>query len=204
MKNFFGYMTLPLGLLVLGLLAQSLISHRTGHAQDSDNRTFDTPEQIRQSQAKAWLQLAELQLEARLAANKKIPNLYTEKELRRYRTNVNVAKSRLALVQKNGDVVELYRQLAREQAKVARTDYEESIKANTLKAGTYARYETEIEELRLKAEIAELRLAMWEQPEANLLSIMDHVHWQLEQLSEEVLELQKRFEQLELRGAAKN
>ncbi|HIE99484.1 MAG TPA: hypothetical protein EYG03_12055 [Planctomycetes bacterium] len=54
-----------------------------------------------------------------------------------------------------------------------------------------------IKEFRLKAEVAELRMAIWNNPETNVLSLLDHMHWQLERVSEEVLDLQKRVDKLE-------
>ena len=56
----------------------------------------------------------------------------------------------------------------------------------------------EMAELRLKSEIAKLRLEIWSHPGTNVLSLMDHMHWQLERVSEEVLDLQRRVDKLEL------
>jgi hypothetical protein len=81
---------------------------------------------------------------------------------------------------------------------LAKEEYQKFLKAREAKLADPILYNKhELNELRLKAELAKLRFAIWSEPESNMLSIFDQVHWQLERLSEEVLELQRRFEILE-------
>lgn len=147
--------------------------------------------------AETYLELAEVQLEKRLNANKKVPGVYSKREIDRSRMNVAVAKEQLLLVTApEGDAILLHAKHAQEQAIVTDADYQRALKANAVFAGTYS--ELLIKELRLEAEVAELRVAIWSNPKTNVLSLLDHMHWQLERVSEEVLDLQKRVNKLEV------
>lgn len=110
--------------------------------------------------------------------------------------NVAVAKEQLRLVKvPDGDAIQLHLKYAQEMASAAAGDYQRAFKAKAAFDGAYS--DLQIRELRLKAEVAQLRLAIWSNPGINLLSLLDHMHWQIERVSEEVLDLQKRVEKLE-------
>lgn len=168
---------------------------RPGQTQTESEAGPDGQDKIRERHAALCLELAEIQLEKRLELNRRMPDLFTEEELRRYRMNVNVAKRHLVAVHRDGDALEIHLQHAREQADVAQAKYRDAMKAVEKMPNVYSKYE--MAEFRLQAEIAKLRMEIFEHPENNVLSMMDHVHWQLERVSEEVLELQRRIDKLE-------
>lgn len=181
--------------LIAVALLGTLCIGRTLSAQDQEGSPAKDHEILRIRHAQACLELAESRLEHRLDINNRRPGFYTEKELRRYRQDVAVAKRHLATI-RSGDAVQVHLQHARELADVAKVDYQDALEVSAEKPGAMTKHQ--MNELRLKAEIAELRLAIWSHPEANVLSLMDHLHWQLERLSEEVLELQRRLDKVEL------
>ena len=182
-------------LVVCTLCCAMWVAIRTEFTQASKQLAAEAPDQIRVRHAEACLELAELQWQSRLAQNRRVPNTFHEKELRRYEMNVAVARERLAAAKTKGDVIGIQLEHAKQKAEVATADYEE---AKAVRQSTPDMYsDQEMDELRLKAEIAQTRYAIWNHSKANLVSLMDHMHWQLEQVSEEVLEIQRRVEKLE-------
>ena len=146
--------------------------------------------------AEAYLELAEVQLEMLLNANRKLARTYSKREINRARVNVAVAKEQLRLVtEPEGDAIQLHLKYAQEMAGVAAADYQRALKAKAALDGAYS--DLQIQELQLKSEVAQLRLAIWSNPGTNVLSLLDHMHWQIERVSEEVLDLQKRVKKLE-------
>ena len=147
--------------------------------------------------AEAYLKLAEVQLELQLNATRTSPEAFSEREIDRSRMNVAVAREQLRLVSTpKRDAIQLHLKHAQEQASVADGDYQRALKAQASFVGTYS--DLTMKEFQLKAEVAQLRLAIWSNPGTNVLSLLDHMHWQLERVSEEVLDLQKRVDKLEL------
>lgn len=185
-----------IGLIVFGTLSLLLLASQ-GRPQSSAEIASAEHENVRQRHAAACLELAELQLKKRLEANQRMPGLFPDKELHRYQVNVEVAKRHFAAVQLAEDAVDVHLQHASEQAKLAESDLSQALATNQAEPGTYSDYE--ISELRLKAEIANLRLIIWSHPKTNVLSVVDHLHWQLERVSEELIELQRRVDRLELK-----
>ncbi len=195
-------MTIPSYRLVAALVIFSFLPISLANGQAGDESQPKKSDPIRLRYAQLNLELAETQLERRLEQNEKMPNVQpvSPYEIRRYEMNVEVAKKQLAAAKHGADAVEVHLQRAKEQMQVAKEEYQNFLKAREAKAADPILYNKhELNELRLKAELAKLRFAIWSEPESNMLSIFDQVHWQLERLSEEVLELQRRFETLELK-----
>ena len=162
-----------------------------------DQTSEDPTPALTRQYAESYLKLAELQLHIRRDANRKLPNLFSTAEIERYEMNVKVAKEQLRLViGYRGDAIELHLNYAQGKASVAEADYQRALKAqDTLTPPIYG--ELQIKEFQLKAEVARLRLAVWSNPGTSVLSLLDHVHWQIERVSEEVLDLQKRVDKLD-------
>ncbi len=146
--------------------------------------------------AEAHLELAEVQLEIRLDANKRAPNAFTAKEIDRSRGHVEVAREqlRLAMMASDGDAADLHVSYAQSEANVTGGIYQRALKATEADPSAFS--QLKLRELRLEAEVAQLRLAIWSNPGTSTLSIIDHMHWQIEQISEEVVDLQERVGRL--------
>lgn len=160
-----------------------------------DTTPEDPGTELMRRYAEKYLKLTEVQLELRLEANRKSPKVYPANEISRYRMNVEVARERLRLVTApDSDTIELHFKYAQEKAKVAEELYQNALKAKAKSPSAFS--ELKIRELQLKAEVAQLRLDIWSSPGADVLSILDHMHWQIERVSEEVLDLQRRVDKL--------
>lgn len=167
-------------------------------ADGQDEVAGDGPPNMMKRYAEAYLKLAEVQLERRLEANEASPGLFSKRQLDRGRLNIEIAREQLRLASvPAGDAVELHVKRAQEAATVAEADYQKALKAVKITPRAYT--PLQVEEFRLKSEVAHLRLAVWGNPNVSVFSMMDHVHWQLERLSEEVIELQSRVDKLEMK-----
>lgn len=151
---------------------------------------------LARSFGEANLELAEVELEIRLTANERAPGAFTQRQIDRSRMKVEMTKEqlRLATIVPKGDATQLHLRHAELEAGLAAGIYERALKANKDRPGVYN--ELQIKRLRLKAEVTQLRLAIWLNPGTNTLSILDHMHWQIERMSEELVELQDRVDKL--------
>ncbi len=143
--------------------------------------------------ARASLELAKVELKKLMNAEKEVPRVIPPIILERAKANVKVAEAQLeqALLPSTGGAVNVHIRYAEERVKVAELELEKARKAKARNPN--AVLDVEIERLELVAETARLRLAMWRDP-VYLPSLLDQMQWQLDRLSEEIIELNKRVE----------
>lgn len=143
--------------------------------------------------AQACLELAKIELKKLVEHEKKVPRGVPAIILERARMNVKVAEAQLnqALVPSAGGMVNVHIRYAEERAKVAELEFEKAKEAR--QHNSDALIELEVERLGLVAETSRLRLAMWRNP-VYLPSLLDQMQWQLDRLSDEIIQLNKRVE----------
>ncbi len=189
-----------------GLLGGLLLAAAASDAQQSQESTVKRPpSQVSQGlteqvdplvrYARAYLELAEVELRLAEESNRQIPGTHPRSSIARKENHVAVAKEQLRVAElgdKNGDASQVHLRYAEERARIAKRDYQQALEMKNRKQ-VYS--DLQLQRLRLKAEVAEFRVALWSDPD-NVLSALDHVHWQVERLSEEVIDLQMQLDEL--------
>ena len=141
------------------------------------------------------VQIAEVDLQIANESNRKSPGSFPGQTIQRLQTNVDVArKLRERATLGYGDMPEAHVLFAEARAQLSEHNYRSAIKARELDPNSVG--ELKLEKIRLAAELARLRLEMWKHPES-LSSLVDHMQWEIDQLSQEILELHRRVERLE-------
>ena len=141
------------------------------------------------------VQIAEVDLQIANESNRKSPGSFPGQTIQRLQTNVDVARKlheRATLGY--GDMPEAHVLYAEARAQLSENNYRSAIKARELDPNSVS--ELKLEKIRLAAELARLRLEMWKHPDS-LSSLVDHMQWEIDQLSQEILELHRRIERLE-------
>ena len=111
--------------------------------------------------------------------------------------HVAVAREQLRLAtEPGGDAIELHVTHAQSEAGIATDAYQRALKAVEADPSLYN--DLQIKNFALEAEVAKLRLAVWANPGTNTLSLLDHMHWQIQRVSEELLDLQQRVDKFDL------
>ncbi len=141
--------------------------------------------------ARASLELAKIELKKLEEQNKKVPRVVPAIIVERAKMNVKVAEAQVeqAIGPSAGGTANVHIRYAEERVKVAELEFEKAKEAR--RRNPDAVIELEVERLRLVAETARLRLAMWRDP-VYLPSLLDQMQWELDRVSEEVVELNKR------------
>jgi len=180
----FAFFALILGIAGIGVLAGASQQRQQGNPAE---------EQVSVRYARASLELARIELQKHLEQEKKVPRGIPAIVIERSRMNVKVAEAQLeqALLPATSGTIHVQVRYAEERVKIAELEYEQAKKARLLNPN--AVLELEVERLGLVAETARLRLAMWRDP-VYLPSLLDQMQWQLDRLSEEIIDLNKRFE----------
>ncbi len=145
--------------------------------------------------ARAYLELAQVELQLAEQSNREVPGTHSVSFIARKENRVEVAKEQLRVALLGtieGDASQIHLRYAEECARLAKRDYQRALEMKNRKQ-VYS--DLQLQLLRLKAEVAEFRVALWSNPQ-NVLSALDHVHWQLERVSEEVVDLQLRLDEL--------
>lgn len=161
-------------------------------AQEATHANTDSPStqydvaQVAYSQA--CLDLARFELKSAEAIQSSL-SLGT---LERRRLAVKVAEERLRVStsQEAGtDTMEVRLRFAEETAKKARQDYLAALASPTFGA-------SQVEHLRLKSEVAKRRFQVMQNP-VHLMSILDHMHWEIERLTDAVIALELKIQDVE-------
>lgn len=145
--------------------------------------------------AQACLDLATVEYEAAMEAE----SSHSPAALQRLANSIKVAEEQLRvakLPRSESDTVPVHLRYAEEKAKLAKRTYLGALERNKKRSGTYS--ELHLEQLRLKAEVAESRLAVWSNP-AQILTYLDHIHWEIDRLGEAIIDLQQRQDRYEAR-----
>lgn len=139
--------------------------------------------------AEARLHLAELDLEkATLLERQGAGKVVSEHDWRRLRARVGLLRELVAVSRQHphGTGIEGQRARARIAVKVAEEDLEEARGLHDRQPDAFT--ELAVRRAEAKAEIARLRLAIWEDP-ANVPSLIDEMQMQIDQLTDHVLDL---------------
>jgi len=149
---------------------------------------------LRVRYAEASVELAQIEVQLRQEANRRTPNTYTPSQLEHCEANVQLAKEQLRLAQQpasaDADFVSVYLLQAENRARNARQTYTDALESNRLDPAYSA---LKLRRLELEAERSQLRLAMWQDPSNTLL---EHIHWELDRVSEELLALEQKVDRL--------
>lgn len=162
-------------------------------AQAGRPRPVAAAEELAVRYAQASLKLAEIDLRKAEEQNKKVPRTIPQVIVERLRRNVAVSEAQLeqALQPSAGGAVNVHVRYAEERVRIAELEIEKAQKARQRDPDAVPA--VEVERLALAADVARLRLDMWRNP-VYLPSLLDQMQWQLDRLSEEVIDLNKRVE----------
>ena len=144
--------------------------------------------------AEARLKLAELDLEkATLLEGQGSGRIVSDQDWRRLRSRVAVLQEIAEATRKqpHGTGIEGQRARARAAVTVADADLEQARNLHDLKPTAFTALAVQRHET--KAEIARLRVALWEDP-ANVPSIIDEMQMQIDQLTDHVVDLLDQIE----------
>jgi len=188
--NFFG-LALLAGVATVLSLGAALRSEEIGPIRSpSDLR-------IAVQYAQACEELAEVELAMAEDSNRKVPRSVPELQLDWLRVNVSVAKEQVRIAESldNESTIPLQLALAKATAEHLQKEYESVRDARN----RYRRSVTplQLEAHRLKAEVANLRLAMWRQ-HPYVPSLIDQMQWQIDRHFEEIINLKHRLKTLEM------
>lgn len=147
--------------------------------------------QVRYAQAR--LRLAKLDLERAIAVNAVSKDAVGDREVQRLRTHVEMLEHQVEIARTHPRTAARQAATAAAEAActVARADLEAALRANQRALGTVS--EINVERLRAKVDLAEVRLVMCKSPDYEL-SLLAEMEWNIEQLTDEVIDLRHRVE----------
>lgn len=144
--------------------------------------------------AEARLKLAKLDLDRALAADRQAGDRVTsDTDTRRLRARIRVLEGQVEAnrLHPHGNGIHGQRARARAAAEVAEEDLQ-AIRA-VRERNPQAAAEIDVERYATRAEIARLRVALWEDP-TNVPSLIDEMQLQIDQLTDHVLDLLDEIE----------
>ncbi len=154
-------------------------------------------EQLSVKYARASLKLAQVELKQALEMNATFPNL-AGFVVERLRANARAAEDQLQLALKPGkSLEEVQLRYAESRAEGAQLRYEVAKKLKQKNPDAVPNLE--LQRLRLTAQVAKLRSEMWRRGEYQP-AFSYQSQWQIDMLSDEIIELRKRIERLENRN----
>lgn len=144
--------------------------------------------------ARAALRLAEAELFEAVQQNKQFPNSVSEYDLARRGLHVQFARQSLSDAEKGLDQSQQLIGYMKLRSRLADFDVDstEELRSEHPELVSDAR----IEKMRSYAELCRLRLEIHSEP-INQLQLLDHLHWETHRLSEEILLLNRRIDNLE-------
>ena len=146
--------------------------------------------------AQACLELAEIEVKRAESMNRRVPNIVPHLRLEGLKRNVQLAQHQLRVAESyNNDVTNLV-QLAfcEATAKDALERYRIAERARNQDPKAVSAFE--LESLRLKAKTTNLRYRMWKE-RSYVPSMVDQMQWQINRLTEQIVELNDRIAALE-------
>lgn len=198
--------------LVIGAGVVDLTADRAGDrgaasAGDAEQPTDDRVEDPAESRAAAEaaidelsvryalvrLRLAELDLERALEANRAVPHAIGDREIQRLHNHVvvmrrqaEIARARPRTSARQATVAAV--EAARESA---HADLAAAAQVNQRAPGTISR--VNMERLRAKAELADIRLSLCRSPDFEL-SLLAELQWSIDQLTDDVIDLRHQID----------
>lgn len=146
--------------------------------------------------ARACLALAEVELDRAQSLNQRVPNIVPRVRLEWLKRNVEFARGQVRVAQTYGSESTVPVQLAfcETAAKNASERYRLAVKTRVHDSNAISALE--LESLRLKAKTTNLRLRMWKE-RSYLPSLVDQMQWQIDRMTEQIVELNDRLAALE-------
>lgn len=143
--------------------------------------------------AMARLRLAELDLERALAANRAVPAAVAPRELERLRNHIRLVRRQVEIIRERPRTAARQATIAAAEAgrDNVRADLEAALAANHRVPGAVS--DLNVERLRARLELAEIRIALCKNPDYEL-SILDEMQWNIDQLTDQLIDLRHRIE----------
>lgn len=137
--------------------------------------------------AEARLRLAELRLTNAEELNRRSPGILTETDVRRLRNRVEVLRAQVAATreQPHGNALETQRAAAQAMARNAAKEFEAAAAVRRRQPGAIS--DLGLRQLEVRAEIAGLRAALWDDPSFRR-SPIDIMQMQIDQLADLVID----------------
>ncbi len=175
-----------------GCLAATMFLTSYGTAQ-TDAPQHPDAGGIRARYARAYLHLAEVDLEIVLDMNRRISGTYPENTVQQLRNHVEIAEMKLQYELAGGEIRlhDIHLKELERAKNLAEMNLANAIAINKSLAGTID--ELEIKRLRLAAEVAKLAIDKGRDP-ASVSTPYTHLQWQLNQMQSELLWLHVRSE----------
>lgn len=147
--------------------------------------------QVRYAQAR--LRVAELDLARAIAANDTVGNAIGDREVERLRNHVAMLRRQVEIAREHPRTAARQASIAAAEAACAdaRADLEAAERANHRTAGSVS--DTNLERLRAKVDLADVRLELCTSPEYEL-SLLAELEWNVEQLTDEVIDLRHKVD----------
>jgi hypothetical protein len=144
--------------------------------------------------ARAYLQLAQADLQIAVEENKKVPGTYPEAAIEPLRRVVAIAEEQLkhALGESAHDLHSVHIRQAEAAVAEAESDLQRTLAANRRLPGLVD--PTQLHRAHLRVEVAKLALA--KARAVNAHNLPEHMQWQLEELRMELLQLQSQVQKL--------
>lgn len=143
--------------------------------------------------AEARLRLAELDLEQAISVNEQAHGAIGDREMHRLRTHVAMLKRQVEIAREHPRTAARHASIAAAEAACAdaRGDLDAALRANQRTPGAVS--DINVARLRAKVDVAEIRTALCASPEYEL-SLLAELEWNIEQLTDEVIDLRHRME----------
>ncbi len=147
--------------------------------------------------ADARLRLAQADLDHALDRNRQVPGNVSNLELKKLKTNIEVAKKQLAVSKELSYGTAYPNQLVAAQAaaELAEQALRSSLKSNEAIPGTIPL--SLVNRRKINVELTKIRVELWKDPGAYIPSMMHEMQWQIDRLTEQVIELNQRFDTVE-------
>ena len=153
----------------------------------------DSADELSVRYALTRLRLAELDVERAAEANLVVPGSIGGRELERLRNHVEVMRRQVDIARTHSRISAREATIAAVEAirENARVDLAAAVEANQRTPGTISR--VNVDRLRAKAELADIRLALCRSPGFEL-SLLAEMQWSIEQLTDEVIDLRHQID----------
>jgi hypothetical protein len=151
------------------------------------------PHDLQVRYAAGRLRVAELDLARALAANEAVRDAIGDREVQRLRNHVSMLRRQVDIAREHPRTAARQTAIAAAEAACtdARADLEAAERANDRAPGTVSGIN--IERLRAKVDVADIRLELCRSPDYEL-SLIAELEWNVEQLTAEVIDLRHRLE----------
>ena len=163
-------------------------------AKENDRSPGESGDRLSVEYARACLKLAEADLAEARQQNQRVKNSVAEYDIERLELHRQFAEQRFSLARQGADYSESIRKYIDLQARLADFDLKTAKELRERQLAPIT--DAQLERLAAYAEVCRLRSELSQSP-ASPLELVEHLHWETHRLSEEILLLNRRIEQLE-------